>query len=278
MKVTFYGVRGSYPRPSPKTQRYGGNTSCVVVEVEGQSPLLLDLGTGLASMAPSAGGPPGDAGFRGTALVTHLHFDHVLGLPFFTPFNRPGAHLQVFGPPQPEGSLADAFDALVRPPYFPIDLRDLRGDITFQEVSADSFAVGALRVTSRLIPHVGPTLGYRIESGDKTLCYISDHQAPSDLQTVADGVLELSDGADLLIHDAQYTHAEFLAKPDWGHSTVDYAVVVARQAGVRRLCLFHHDPAHVDDELDQMLAAARALAEGSGIEVIAAAENLVVSV
>lgn len=229
-------------------------------------------------MASNVGSGGVEDGFRGTALVTHLHFDHVLGLPFFRPVNVPGAELQIFGPRQGEGSVADAFAALVRPPYFPIHLRDLQGDISFQDLSADSFALGPLRVTSRLIPHLGPTLGYRIESDDKTLCYISDHQAPADLQTVDDSVLELCDGADLLIHDAQYTHSEFLAKPNWGHSTVEYAVLVAREAGVRHLCLFHHDPSHGDDKIDQMLEAARSLAEKPGIGVTAAADNMSVMV
>lgn len=210
--------------------------------------------------------------------MTHLHFDHVLGLPFFAPFNKPGARLQVFGPPQPEGSLEDAFNALVRPPYFPVHLGELQGEISFQDVGAERFQVGTLRVTSRLIPHVGPTLGYRIECEGRTLCYVSDHQAPSDLQTVADAVLELCEGADLLIHDAQYTQPEFLAKANWGHSTVEYALLVAREAGARRLCLFHHDPSHGDDKLDEMLGAARAVGEASGISVLAAAEHMTVTV
>jgi ribonuclease BN (tRNA processing enzyme) len=213
----------------------------------------------------------------GTALVTHLHFDHVLGLPFFTPVNHPGARLEVFGPFQAQGSLADAFAALVRPPYFPIHLRDLRGDICFRELSADSFTVGAFRVTSRLVPHVGPTLGYRIESDGKVLCYVSDHQAPPDLQRVADAVLELCDGADLLIHDAQYTVSEFLLKPYWGHSTAEYALHVAREAGVKRLCLYHHDPSHTDEDIDRMLEAVRSPAEAAGIAVLAAAEHLAVT-
>jgi ribonuclease BN (tRNA processing enzyme) len=258
--------------------RYGGNTSSVVVEVDGDAPLLLDLGTGIASMARTADGERAQEGYRGTALVTHLHFDHVLGLPFFAPVNRPGGRLRIYGPRQPEGSLGDAFAALVRPPYFPIHLRDLRGELSFQDLAADSFAVGSLRVTSRLVPHLGPTLGYRIESADKTLCYISDHQAPADLRTVADAVLELCEGADLLIHDAQYTPAEFAAKPDWGHSTVEYALLVAREAGARRLCLFHHDPSHADDKVDQMLESVRSVAEAEGIGVLAAAENLAVMV
>jgi ribonuclease BN (tRNA processing enzyme) len=264
-------VRGSYPSPAGRTQRYGGNTSSVLVEVDGEAPLLLDLGTGISSMAGH--GVFAD-GFRGHALVTHLHFDHVLGLPFFTPVNRPGARLEVFGPYQQDGSLGEAFHALVRPPYFPIHLGELRGDITFHELSADTFALGALKVTSRVIPHVGTTLGYRIEADGKSLCYVSDHQAPVDQQSVAEAVLELCDGADLLIHDAQYTDAEFLAKPDWGHSTVEYALLVAQRATVRRLCLFHHDPSHSDDDIDRVLERLRPSAEAAGVPVLAAAEGL----
>lgn len=273
LKVTFHGVRGSYPGPSQESHRYGGHTSSVVVEADGQSPLLLDLGTGISSIASLAANGGSGEEFRGTALVTHLHYDHVLGLPFFTPANHPGARLDVFGPSQPDGSLADAFGALVRPPYFPIHLRDLQGDICFHELSAERFTVGAFRVTSRLVPHLGPTLGYRIEFEGKVVCYISDHQAPADLQCVADAVLELCDGADLLIHDAQYTMAEFLAKPDWGHSTAEYALLVAREAGVKRLCLYHHDPSHSDEELDRMLEAVRSPADFASIAVIAAAEG-----
>lgn len=276
LKVTFHGVRGSYPSPSQRSHRYGGHTSSVVVEVDGQSPLLLDLGTGISSLASLAASGTTAEVFQGTALVTHLHYDHVLGLPFFTPVNHPGARLQVFGPCQPHGSLADAFASLVRPPYFPIHLRDLEGTISFQELSAESFPVGSFRVTSRLIPHVGPTLGYRVECDGRVLCYISDHQAPPDLRGVADEVLELCDGADFLIHDAQYTVSEFHAKPDWGHSTAEYALLVAREAGVKRLCLYHHDPSHLDEDIDRILDELRSPADAAGIEVLAAAESLAV--
>jgi ribonuclease BN (tRNA processing enzyme) len=278
LKVTFHGVRGSYPSPSHASHRYGGHTSSVVVEVDGQPPLLLDLGTGISSIA-SIASIAANAGeeFEGTALVTHLHYDHVLGLPFFTPVNQPGARLEVFGPSQPSGSLADAFADLVRPPYFPIHLRDLKGDICFRELAAESFRVGGFRVTSRLVPHVGPTLGYRIEADGRVLCYVSDHQAPPEVKSVADAVLELCDGADLLIHDAQYTASELLAKPDWGHSTAEYALFVAREAGVKRLCLYHHDPSHIDEDIDRMLEELRAPAYAAGIDVLAAAESLAVT-
>ncbi len=233
--------------------------------------MLLDLGTGVASFGRQW--PTGKA-FVGTALVTHLHFDHVLGLPFLEPINRTGARLDVYGPAQPEGSLANAFTALVRPPYFPLQLGDLQGEVAFFEMSNEFFSIGAFQVVSRLVPHLGPTLGYRLQCDDKVIAYISDHQAPGELEGVADAVLELCDGADLLIHDAQYTRSEFLARPDWGHSSVDYALVVAKEAAARQLCLFHHDPSHSDEQLDSMLQSVRPAAEAAGVAVLAAAQGL----
>jgi ribonuclease BN (tRNA processing enzyme) len=273
MKITFHGVRGSSPSASRLSHRYGGNTSSVTLEVPGQAPLLLDLGTGLAAFGRQL--PPREP-FAGHALVTHLHFDHVLGLPFFEPLHRPDARLVVYGPPQAGGGLAEAFARLIRPPYFPVELEDLAGDIEYVEVSDDRFAVGAFDVRSRLVPHVGPTLGYRVEHGGRAVAYLSDHQAPPGLDTVAEGVLELCAGVDLLVHDGQYTPSELRAKPDWGHSSVDYAVRVAREAGARRLALFHHDPAHGDDDIDDMLESVASAAEAAGVAVFAAAEGMAV--
>ena len=273
MRVTFHGVRGSSPSASRQSHRYGGNTSSVTLEVPGQAPLLLDLGTGVAAFGRQL--PPLEP-FSGQALVTHLHFDHVLGLPFFEPLNRPGGRLQIYGPPQAAGGLAGAFAELVRPPYFPVKLRDLGGTIEYLEVSDDRFTVGAFDVLSRLVPHVGPTLGYRVEHDSGSVAFLSDHQAPPGLDTVADGVLELCAGVDLLVHDAQYTPSELRAKPDWGHSSVDYALFVAREAGACRLALYHHDPGHGDDDIDRMLESVAPAAEVAGVAVFAAAGGMVV--
>lgn len=246
----------------------------MVVAVEGQQPLLLDLGTGVVSFGRQW---PETEPFAGAALVTHLHFDHVLGLPFFEPIHQPGARLDIYGPVQPAGGLADAFTALVRPPYFPLHLHDFGGEVTFCEVADDRFPLADLEVMSRLVPHPGPTLGYRIQHGGRVVTYVSDHQEPPDDGQVAEAVLELCAGADLLIHDAQYTRSELRAKPDWGHSSVDYAVHVAAEAGARRLCLFHHDPSHGDGQLDEMLQGAGPAAEAAGVAVLSAAEGLTVS-
>jgi phosphoribosyl 1,2-cyclic phosphodiesterase len=236
---------------------------------------LLDLGTGLRLLAQTQ---PLDGTFHAAALITHLHWDHVQGLPFFPPIDRVGARLDIYGPRQEQGSLSEVFGDLMRPPYFPVHFTDLRGDIVFHDVADENLAIGNAKVKVRPVPHCGPTVGYRIEWDGATVVYISDHQAPVTLEGVADSVLELCEGADLLIHDAQYTPDEFEVKAHWGHCTVDYALLVAKEAGARKVCLFHHDPAHSDDQLDSLLVAAKQRGAEYGLdEVMAAYEGLTLS-
>ena len=277
LNVSFFGVRGSTPCPCDANRRYGGNTSCVSLESPGHEPIVLDLGTGLRFWGETL--DPAEP-FAGSALVTHIHWDHVHGLPFFTPVLRPGARFDVYGPPQEDhGSLGDAFGEFMRPPFFPVTTKELLGDIRFHDVWDTDLELDGAKVKVRPVPHVGLTNGYRVEMGGATVAYLSDHQMPVDgSHVISDAVLELCDGADLLIHDAQYTVAEFPAKATWGHCTVDYAVHVAAEAGARRLALFHHDPTHHDQAVDEIAAHARKVAEGKGVdEVMAAHEGLVVS-
>ena len=273
MNIGFYGVRGSTPCPCDDNARYGGNTACVALESPGHDPIIFDLGTGLRFFGETQ---PQDGSFRGTALVTHLHWDHVQGLPFFMPINRAGARLDVYGPGDGVG-LAEAFDEFMRPPYFPVQYSDLVGDITFHTVGPDVLEIGGARVLVREVPHVGTTLGFRVELDGVSVAYVPDHQMPIDGSfDVAESVLELADGVDVLIHDAQYTPEEFAERAHWGHCTVEYAVHVARAAGAQRLVLFHHDPGHCDRTVDELLAGAREEA-GDGLEVLAAAEGMTLS-
>jgi phosphoribosyl 1,2-cyclic phosphodiesterase len=276
--VTFYGVRGSTPCPCEENLRYGGNTACVALEAPGSDPIVLDLGTGLRYWGETL---PKDGSFRGHALITHLHWDHVQGLPFFVPADRVGAQLDIYGPAQEDGlSLEAAFEEFMRPPYFPVRFTDLRGSYRFHDLTDCDVAIGDAKVKARGVQHVGNTNGYRVEMGGAVVAYISDHQMPKDgSHVVPDSALELADGADLWIHDAQYTPAEFAEKSHWGHCTVDFAVAVAREAGVKTLALFHHDPAHGDDDVDRMLDLALAARNGSGAptDIIAAFEGLTIS-
>lgn len=273
LRITFYGVRGSTPCPCEANNRYGGNTSCVVLDVPGEDPLVLDLGTGLRFWGAELAD---DGSFRASALVTHLHWDHVQGLPFFVPLDRPGAQLDIYGPRCEEGSLAEAFDLFMGPPYFPVRLSDLRGQVRFHDLHDSDVSIGTAKIRSRSVPHIGATNGYRIEWDGISVAYVSDHQAPLDgAMTVAESVLELCDDADVLIHDAQYSAGEWKDKAHWGHCSIDYAVEVARQSGVRKLVLFHHDPDHDDETVDRLLAEAQAQASSYGIEqVIAASEGM----
>lgn len=273
--MRFHGVRGSTPCHGPDIVAFGGNTSCVSVEVPDHDPILLDLGTGLRYFGQEY---PADVPFRGTCLLSHLHWDHIQGLPFFGPLLRPGAHMDVIAPRQERGRpVAEVFGEAIRPPLFPVHVTTLPGTMDFQEVDDTELAVGEVKVMTRLIPHIGNTCGYRLTFEGVSVAYLSDHQMPTDGSFRAgEGALALCQGADLVIHDAQYTPEEFERKRDWGHCTVDYAVWLAAESGAGRLALFHHDPSHDDPMLESLEAHARACGERLGIDVFAAREGLAV--
>ncbi|NCZ68585.1 MAG: hypothetical protein EBY80_00030 [Actinobacteria bacterium] len=275
--VTFFGVRGSTPCHGDDTRRYGGNTSCVGLVVPGEEPLVFDLGTGLRYCGDRI---PATGPFKGTCLLTHMHWDHVQGLPFFVPTLRDGAHFDIYGPAQEDGrTVREVFESIIKPPMFPVSVTALPGTFVFHDVANDDFSIGGLDVKSRLVPHVGKTLGYRVTHRDTSVVYLSDHQMPEDgSMGITDGARELCDGADLLIHDAQYTPEEFVGKSNWGHCTMEYAVWVAIECKVKRLALFHHDPVRGDEAVDEFLVRARRACEPHGIEVIAAAENQSLSI
>jgi phosphoribosyl 1,2-cyclic phosphodiesterase len=277
VNVTFWGVRGSTPCEGPQYERYGGHSSCVSLEVDGQPPIIFDLGTGLTPYGERLGGAR--TPIRASVLLTHLHWDHVQGLPFFTPLHHPDSLLDVYGPAQTDGALCDVFGELMRPPFFPIRAEQLKGDLRWHDLVDDDLPVGQAKVRTRVVRHVGTTLGYRVDWNGGTVVYISDHGQsngdPRHDRDIPHEVLELCDGADLLIHDAQHTQPEFEAKRGWGHCTYEYALHVAREAGVRQLALFHHCPSHDDDALDCIARATQDLsAQRGGPEVFAAAEMM----
>ncbi|MEI7859128.1 MAG: MBL fold metallo-hydrolase [Acidimicrobiales bacterium] len=278
MRITYFGVRGSCPTSSGQQRRYGGNTSCVLVEVEGEPPLILDMGTGLRALGHQLKAPLIEAGkpMRANALLTHLHYDHILGTPFFPPMRDPGALLEIYGPGQEGETLQATMAGMVKPPFFPVHMSDFRGELRYHDLGPEAeFSIGGISVMARSIPHVGTTLGFRIEADGVAAAYLPDHQAPVDRAMVADAVLDLCRDADLMIHDAQYTEEEFVELFDWGHSTPAYAVHVATEAGAARLDLFHHDPGHTDRQLDTMLRSARKIAQTTGtVEVHAAKEGV----
>jgi len=259
VNVTFHGVRGVSPAPGSGGPfgRYGTHTTCVAVEVPKREPILLDLGTGVAGWVASL---DGQLPSRVHALVSHMHTGHVEGRSTVAALQAGGVRVDVYGPPEPRrpGRTSDGYRAVA--------------------VDDEELAVGDAKVMVRPVPHDGRTNGYRLELGGVRVAYVSDHQPPPGLDTISHQVLELADGVDLLIHDAQLSRAMWGDRSHDGHSTVDYAVLVAREAGARCLALFHHDPGHDDDEIDRLLAGARRTADRLGVEeVIAAAEGTTVS-
>ena len=270
--ITFHGVRGSTPCHGDDVARYGGNTSCVSVDVPGHQPIMLDLGTGARYFGVAW---PADVPFDGICLLSHLHWDHVQGLPFFGPVLRPGSQLALHGPVQEDGAtLEQMVERMWSPPLFPIRIADLSGDVSYHEHGDEDFLIGEVEVMSRLIPHLGNTLGFRLSWGGGTVAYLSDHQQPGiDVYEATDNVRELCRDVDLLIHDAQYTRPEFEQKSYWGHCTIEYAVWLALECDVRTLALYHHDPLHDDDQLDRIVVEANQRA-GGRLTVIGAREGL----
>jgi phosphoribosyl 1,2-cyclic phosphodiesterase len=272
IEIAFHGVRGSTPCCGETVRRYGGNTACVSAHKGDEPPVVFDLGTGLRQFGLSR---PVDEPYQGAVLLSHLHWDHVQGLPFFVPLLRDGAEVDIWAPVQDDGrSVREAFDIFMRPPYFPVGIDELPGKIRFHDVGDETFELGDARVMARNIPHVGITNGYRLEWDDVSVAYLPDHQQPMNGFRVHDNALALCEGADLVIHDAQYTPEEFKRKSSWGHCTIEFAMRVAHEAGAKGLALFHHDPLRTDDDLDETAVCARHIADKLGIELFVAAEGM----
>ena len=275
LSITFYGVRGSTPTCDPGVVGYGGNTSCVLVSVPGESPIILDLGTGLRRLGVDLQSWIGDdRPLEATALVSHLHWDHIQGIPFFVPILTAGSKIHVVGPPQKKSSLEQAVAEFIRPPLFPVSLKELPGEMVFSEMEDETFFVGSAKVTAFPVAHVGATNGYRVDVESSSVAYISDHQQPSlDPFCVPNDVVEKCQGVDVLIHDAQFDSSEFAKRRDWGHCTAEFALALAVKAGARRLVLFHHDPNHDDKWVEASVKETQAKAP-EGLEVLGAAEGL----
>jgi ribonuclease BN (tRNA processing enzyme)/GAF domain-containing protein len=239
------------------------------------------MGTGSYALGQELASSPDPV--RGHILITHTHWDHIQGLPFFAPFFRPGNEWDIYAPRGLGTSLRDALSAQMQHTYFPLNLEQLGATIRYHDLVEGTLALDEINVEAQYLNHTALTLGYRIAVDGAAFVYALDHEPFIPSLATDDGPIEGADlrhaqflaGADLVIHDAQYTAAEYGTKVGWGHSTPDYVLRVARAAGVQRVALAHHDPLRDDHAVDAVLAAARALADGSGVEVDAAAEGLV---
>ena len=281
MRVWICGARGSTPAVGAEFNYVGGHTSCVAIgHADGPPVLVLDAGTGLRNLTRVLGGAP----FRGTILLSHLHWDHTHGLPFFSAGDRDDATTRLFLPAQG----VEPVELLARtmsPPHFPIGPHQLRGDWSFGVIDRGTYRFEGFDVLVREIPHKGgKTLGFRVSDGSRSLAYLSDH-APQDLGTGADGLgalhddaLDLARDVDVLVHDAQYTAQELPHRGSFGHAAFEYALELAAAAGSRKVLLFHHDPSRTDPEVESILYAARSRAAASGVAVDLARDGTVLTI
>ena len=283
VRVQFWGTRGSLARPGQHTLRYGGNTSCVQVTSPNGTLLVIDCGTGAHDLGRSLLANS-KAPLRGHILFSHTHWDHIQGFPFFAPLFVGGGQWDVYGPAGLGESLRDALAGQMQSTYFPVKLDDLGANIDYHDLVEGSFEIGDIRITARYLNHPALTLGYRLEMNGISVVYSCDHEPYSRTSEPHESISDLDQrhsdflaDADLVIHDSQFTDAEYASKRGWGHSPVEYVLEIARLGRVKHLALTHHDPMRTDDALDQIVESARAdlKASDSLTKVFAAADRQV---
>jgi len=260
MQARVWGCRGSVAAPGAGTVRYGGNTSCVEVRLSSGHTLVLDAGTG---MRPLGLLMQHDLPVELHILLTHLHLDHLQGLGFFRPLFLRDLEIHIWGPTSPVQHLDERIAMYLSPPLFPVRLEDLPSRLSFHDASEEPVTIGSATIRAAKVTHQGPTVGYRIEELGRVLVYIPDHEPSlgSDFFDVPASWVsghDIAQGADVLLHDAQYRDHEYDAHVGWGHSSIATVMEFANKADVGNLILFHHDPDHTDTELEELLGEARA--------------------
>ncbi len=284
MRVRFWGTRGSIPKPGQSTLRYGGNTSCVEVQTADGTCIVLDCGTGAHGLGKAIVENKKKTG--GHLLISHTHWDHIQGFPFFAPLRNPSGEWDVYGPRGLGSSLRETLAGQMNYTYFPVELTGLDAHVRYHELVEGSFELGDVHVEAHYLNHPAVTLGYRLEADGVVVVYATDHEPHSRqlaMGEAATGFTREDDahaaflqGADLVIHDTQYTAAEYPNHVGWGHSTVEYVVDRTRDKGISRLALFHHDPMRDDDGVDRLVnfAKERFAPASERIDVLGAAEGM----
>lgn len=280
MNVRFWGTRGSIPTPGSDTLKFGGNTPCVSLTTPQGSLIILDCGSGMRELGRSllsSGHLPLD----GYVFVSHFHWDHIQGFPFFAPAFIPGNHFRLFASQELQERLEVVLAGQMEFEYFPITLDRMEATIEFEELRQGPRSLGDFQVQALQLHHTLPCMGFRLDSGGRSVVYATDVEPEAGLPAngrfdLTQGrdreLVQLAHGADLLILDGQYTMDEYRRSVGHGHSPIDFAVQVATAAGARRLALFHHDPTHSDEDVERMVAAAREMA-GPDLQVFGAAEG-----
>ena len=285
-RLTFWGVRGSIPTPGPATVRYGGNTSCVEVRADGQI-IILDAGTGVRLLGQHLAAEFDSQAIEATLLLTHTHWDHIQGLPFFVPVYKPQNRLHILGYEGARHGLEVVLTGQMESPFFPVGLREVPANLLIEELKDMSFNVGPVRVQSCFANHPGVCVGYRLFTSGGSIAFFPDNEphqtagapdlaAASFARNERQKIVEFLRGSDVLIMDSQYDCEEYKQHVGWGHGCVDAVVRLAMDAEVRRLFLFHHDPNHDDATVSQLEAQARRLVaeRKSNLQVEAAREGL----
>ncbi|HEX6534199.1 MAG TPA: MBL fold metallo-hydrolase [Gemmatimonadaceae bacterium] len=287
LSLRFWGTRGSVPTPGASTVRYGGNTPCVEVRTPDGSLVILDAGTGIRELGRDLVERAGGAPITGDIFLSHAHWDHIQGLPFFAPVFQRGNHFRIWSAASLAGHVDRAVREQMSPTVFPVTFDELEATVEFRSLG-DTHEGRGYTLATHPVRHPGGALGYRLGNGNGPrggLVYISDNElGETDEYASApgwrDALVEFARGASLLVHDTMYTEEEYDAHRGWGHSHYADAVALALDAGVERLVLFHHNPDRHDAELDRQVAECRAIAarRGGRLEIIAAAEGLELSV
>jgi phosphoribosyl 1,2-cyclic phosphodiesterase len=275
MQVRFWGTRGSVPSPGGDTVRYGGNTPCVSVDTGGGTPLIFDAGTGIRVLGAELASVP-DAPLD--LFLSHTHWDHIQGLPFFAPLYQSGRRLRIWGANDPPGTLERTLHTLMSPAVFPVPFESAGARVELRGPPIDGTTIGGITVQALPVHHPGGAYGYRLTRGHSAIVYVPDNElrgGDGPPAALRDALRTACRGAALLIHDSTYTVDEAANARGWGHSTADEALALALETGVETLALFHHAPHRSDAAVDDALArcSAAAKAAGSRLRVIAAAEG-----